>query len=366
MQDARRLAIQERIDAVLRSVAKEKKIWKRGYMRKYMQSHRDRDKREVEQLRQQVTALEHDLERLTGPRQDKSSSTILSWRDIALALNEAKDEETARLDESKRKSQALARLIVDLTQWLSSPTQLPASLPPHRLSWRNVSLPGSKESRHLGKEWITQQMFHNIERVFMEKSMPPPYSLEWMEELDVEVTDNSWHLDYRFHHVIKGNIEDEIAKHSKFHRHSMCQRLTVDAFNPITINTLVETTKHTTLHQMVTSHGEFVNLLCGEFIEPTRAVFVVQQIHHDEAVNLANPRQRDRIAWQEFLQLPSGVWVERRIYRMSQSFTKDGNLPLVDEARLWGVDLMHLSEEKQQSRFRQDALAIGKIAYNMS
>ncbi|KAG9399546.1 hypothetical protein AC1031_011938 [Aphanomyces cochlioides] len=116
MQDARRLAIQERIDAVLRSVAKEKKIWKRGYM----QSHRDRDKREVEQLRQQVAALGHNLQRLTGPRQDKSSPTILSWKDIALALNESKDEETARLDESKRRSRALARLILDLTQWLSS------------------------------------------------------------------------------------------------------------------------------------------------------------------------------------------------------------------------------------------------------
>ncbi|RQM29676.1 hypothetical protein B5M09_012231 [Aphanomyces astaci] len=125
---------------------------------------------------------------------------------------------------------------------------------------------------------------------------------------------------------------------------------------------------------MHTSHNDSVNFLCGEFIQSDRAVFVMLQVHtDDDRTDIQSDRavfvmlqvhtdddrtdahrMRDRMAWY-------GATVS-----LVPDITRDGVVPLEDEAKLWGLDLADVATaDSRQARFRQYTMAMARAVYNM-
>ncbi|ETV68327.1 hypothetical protein H257_15649 [Aphanomyces astaci] len=170
----------------------------------------------------------------------------------------------------------------------------------------------------------------------------------------------------------------------------------------------------TTLHQMHTSHNDSVNFLCGEFIQSDRAVFVMLQVHtdddrtdiqsdravfvmlqvhtDDDRTDIQSDRavfvmlqvhtdddrtdahrMRDRMAWYgvalssarvlSAAQRPVGA---KATVSLVPDITRDGVVPLEDEAKLWGLDLADVATaDSRQARFRQYTMAMARAVYNM-
>ncbi|ETV91210.1 hypothetical protein H310_14087 [Aphanomyces invadans] len=149
-------------------------------------------------------------------------------------------------------------------------------------------------------------MLHNVDTIFHEYGLPCRDSTVSMEYLDIALEETCWNLENRLHQAITSPNHAEIAKPSEFHRHSACDRLGVDAVPPVPSDVIrAVTSQNLTLLvdtcRIVGDNGAAPNAhvarrmcLCGEFIEPDCAIFVIQQIRDDGArPTTATDRMRD-------------------------------------------------------------------------
>ncbi|RHY03143.1 hypothetical protein DYB25_011212 [Aphanomyces astaci] len=328
----------------------QRKIRKRGYMRTFMQVYRNRERCEVERLKAQVEELELDLaKRLVERKAARSEKTTksspleseLPWKEVAKAMYEM-SQEVATTRRMLQHDAAEAEVVgLDLQGWapLSSRCQ----------TWRDVTLLSHPRSRQLGKQWITQHMYHNANRIFQQQECPPAY---------YNIIDNSWDIDFSsgecYYIVERGHVDwnMSLANVQSMFRNHMCSMFTIDAFCPLTTNTLAEASDNTVLHQLVAS-GEsspvtqYVNLLGAEFNEShDRSVVVVTQIQDDEmaAHSATSLPQRSRMTCHRTR--------GRYVSIVSQQFTtRGGFVSMADEAREWGFDLSQVPPWEQEQLF---------------
>ncbi|RQM19024.1 hypothetical protein B5M09_011534 [Aphanomyces astaci] len=125
--------------------------------------------------------------------------------------------------------------------------------------------------------------------------------------------------------------------------------------------TIREPYENTLLHQMISKTGDHVNLVVGIFPSPTRTVLVSRQILHDEAWGIV-PKQRNRLAWFEFVTTPLGYIHIRAVLQCSHRITNHGPVDMPVEASMWGCDLSGVPPPLWESRLRRDVLGLMPIS----
>ncbi|KAH9186894.1 hypothetical protein AeNC1_011128 [Aphanomyces euteiches] len=353
------------------------RLKKREYIRTMMRIYRQEMKDEMADLRQKIPELEAELQRLQirkrrraqhtpesqlAAADEDDSSTALSWKDVDMGLLEANEASASDATFLQGRIQNLQHIFKEMKRWVSAQQPI-ARAPQYPTStWQNVTLFSNPSTRFLGKEWITEQLYHNAEAMFRRYRFPPIESDEGMQYIDVEFEDNCAHF------VLCRQFEEDLPREkiTELYRHHLCSILMVDGPYDIPPNTITEISGKTFLHQMITHRDECISLLSGEFYEPDRCVFVAQQILDDELIGPPR-RQRNRTWWTELQRVSSGVWRRRILYRFSQSFTPEGYVPFHVEALDWGVELdASKAAEVNQRIFRQAVLPQTTVLYERS
>ncbi|KAF0698945.1 Aste57867_10467 [Aphanomyces stellatus] len=366
-----------KIQEIKTQMKAERRMRKRAYIRRFMQTYRTRGKAEFNDLKAQADALEDELETLLERKRTRetvqvyahapSTSSALPWREIAAALLEHRRLALTEHAELTHESRDVSVLVQTMQAWVASMISIPASPQPHRPVWRRASLVAHHASRTLGKEWIADLMYHNTSAVFEEYEFPA-FDVS-VNDINMRETRDDAALCVELRHqstIVATSIDAIMA----VYRRHLCTMLMVDGLgSSMPIETVVESTPTTSLHHMCTSHGEHIHLLYGEFRARDRHVFVVQQIDHDEALEASKTRrQRHRRSWFEFCRVgDDGQWVFRSLYVVSQSYWQDGTyLALEEDAMDWCVDLHGMPEERREARYRQAGLSHTATLYEHS
>jgi hypothetical protein len=150
---------------------------------------------------------------------------MLSWEDIALTMREEHD--LARLENSRLDQQVrhVRTLLYDMKQWVHATLSVCTNIiaihrrcltkiqvsPSHaKSSWRNFTLLKHPESRKLGMEWITQQLYHNLDDVQQRYGFPSMFSTVTEDDLNVAFDENGCYQFIRRHELFMHNSLDEL------------------------------------------------------------------------------------------------------------------------------------------------------------
>ncbi|CAK4070594.1 unnamed protein product [Aphanomyces euteiches] len=353
------LALLEKVDSVLR---------RRIYLRNIRRVYRRNEKQERLELMDKVVGLEAQLKKLQTPSSKSQTQdtpkSLLSWAIVAETLADEKNAVVAENSSLKHDIAKYKSFGEGMQKWVAAQhtavrskrgknlprqinmdlmhlwAQLSAENVPRRIralpSWHNTTLFAEPSLRKMGKQWITQQMFHNTERMYQTFSFPPFESDTPCFYINFEYDD------VKYDAVLCRQYGDsrDFDVVCDLYRYRLCDELAVEGPARTLINTIKEQDDLTTLHQMTTRDGEWINLVCSEYREDGRSFFVVQQIIDDELLVHDNSRLRNRMSWIDVRRMPDGSTKKRLICFQSQSFTKaDGAVPLEEEVAMWGLYL---------------------------
>ncbi|KAF0700854.1 Aste57867_8653 [Aphanomyces stellatus] len=333
----------------------QKRLKRRGYIRKMMQQYREKERLEFAFLRSSAQQLEDELNAMLAaaiPKYD--ASAMLTWKEVATALEDEKNLVVMQKQALAEQVEDVQALVRDMSKWVAVHTGIPvhprASMP----SWRDVTLFANPASRELGKEWITKQLFFNSERMFRDHGFPD-VSGTYFHDTTVSYSDDSFVIVQRSQHEMDPRVPTHLFL--QYFTHKSCDAFMVNGLVKPDQCTIVEATDTTTLHRMTTWNNRRVNLLCGHFRDgPHRNVVVAQDIDDDETVDDDRP-QRRRKMWMERTELPSGRFVIRMLMVVGPSKRREGmHVPLADDVDEVGVDIRGLSETDARRRHRHAAI----------
>ncbi|CAK4454284.1 unnamed protein product [Aphanomyces euteiches] len=172
--------------------ALNRRLKKNMYQREKQAIYRRLDKMEIAFQRERVAVLEEMLQEARANARGQSNSSVLSWQDIALALQESEEQSVERNTILKRRVQRSRAVLNDLKTWIF--TRLTVSKRdanafdrhvkayPSSSVWRNVVLMQSPESRQIGMDWITKQLHYNADTTFQKYGFPAPNSPEDVDD----------------------------------------------------------------------------------------------------------------------------------------------------------------------------------------
>ncbi|KAF0700734.1 Aste57867_8789 [Aphanomyces stellatus] len=340
------------------------------------QAQRKRKQVEVETLKRTMHQLASVLARTKETRDTqrrthalaKAKRGALSWEDVAQVFQDARvacTDENAALQTKVREGKALIRAI---EAWIAHDTSLTNSPNAMVRTWRHVSLYADPTLRTLGKEWITQQMYHNAARMFQAHGFPPPPPhhhhgtddrVETFQDMDVgfnDIDDGGIQYLWRRAYIDPLSLDAFVFGCKYF----LCSAMFVDTSNIGMTQSLHEETASTFLHQMVTQggKGDRVNLVAAVFpVHAHRCILVAQQIHHDESWQ-HHKDQRDFAVWVDATQIGPSATHVRLIVRRSQRFNGKGKpVSLDEEAKAWGHAVRGGGTSTvQQARFRRHVI----------
>ncbi|KAF0720380.1 Aste57867_356 [Aphanomyces stellatus] len=314
-------------------------------------------KSEAAQLKLTQKELEAKLEQLLEASKLRQPH-ILSWRDAAKALKDARDGAHVRNRELRARIHMYERLVRDLSAWVQATDGVTRSLNPLCPTWRDVTLLANPESRKLGKEWITMQMFHNTDRVFQQHGFPSwdCDDVDVYRDLDISFPESGGCLyTSRRHFVSTQSLEQS------------CDAVRQDCLAMLLVHvnrvetSLREADANTQLHTVHTTNDEFLNILCGEFATPDRCTFVLRQIQRDDTQE-GRFRQRNRMLWFDYFRLPNGCTKKRSLAIVSNCFVRAGEFSLDDEAHTLDFHLHDAPRARKEDIFRARLLgALDKL-----
>ncbi|RHY31849.1 hypothetical protein DYB32_003103 [Aphanomyces invadans] len=318
------------------------KLQKNKYQREKQGKYRQQEHALRAHLRRRVAELEAMLLRVK-----RRGSLMLSWEDIAITMREARDVAVVENQRLHQQIQHVRTLMNDMRRWVS---------PCHaNATWRNFTLLRHPESRKVGMEWITQQLYHNLDNVQKQYGFPPMFSTVTEDDLNVVFDDDGCYQFIRRHELFMQHSLDELRgvmqadiwqfmiNYARLH---VCRR------------------PRAPRRLMVTSRRFAATPHTREFIDSDRIVYVGQQIHEDEDAPTMK-LQRHRHVWYILQRISPTVTKIRMLFIVSSSFSKDGQTPLCDEARgFWDLDLHGLDEDTMQRKFRQHALAVCDVRHH--
>ncbi|KAF0718084.1 Aste57867_1909 [Aphanomyces stellatus] len=328
----------------------DKKLRRQIYMRNMRQLYRNEEKEERIYLLNKVDELERILVPIVQRR--RSMWTLMPWKDIAEELCEEQQVAAAQLTSLQTQVCEYEALVRQMQHWVATNTVLKCSLDGRVSTWRDSSLLANPQSRQLGKAWITQHLYHNVERMFLDHGFPPTDTADDFHLFDMHFAPGGVQF------VLGGQFDLDIPPDAlaSIYCQETCSVLMANFQHPIPRNTIKEEDGTTRLHQMVTANGEFVNVLTTCFQETGRFVAVVQDIMDDETIPLDDRFRvrRYRTYWAEMVCLPSGQWKRRFLYLFSQRCGPSGPTPLKEEALIWGCNLQDVAPDLHEARFRHE------------
>ncbi|KAF0687050.1 Aste57867_21189 [Aphanomyces stellatus] len=313
--------------------------------KQYLVNYRKAKKAARMRLKQTVADLEALRDQL------KSQPRMLPWREVARVLIDAR-----RLSETQKITLGAQvaehrELMREMAQWvgINTPTM---PLGAQCMTWRHVSLPRDPTTRRLAKDWITQQMLHNMERMFQRHEFP---AWDVHESIDSEASFD-FHDDAEYTAVLRRDYTHTLPlKDVVDFVHAtlpiQCHIPHYDARLPLVEDFIEGATRHVVV---VTSANECANVLFGESLTPDRYVTVVQQIQDDERYPVGSAhRQRNRMIWSETRKMQDGTFRDRILVLMSHLLPhqNESSVSLQADALSWGFNISNCPDHLQHVQF---------------
>ncbi|RHY71653.1 hypothetical protein DYB34_012935 [Aphanomyces astaci] len=203
-------------------------------------------------------------------------------------------------------------------------------------AWHSATLVADPRARNLAKEWLTQQMYHNMHEPLA--LLPGLRSDEEFFQFDLEASDEdeSFVGLERIQCILPGTL----ASIRRFMESNMREAVE-------------ECTANTRLFCITTADGVFVNSLQGHFVEADRFIVVFRQVEHDEA-HACHPmlRQRHYRSWIEVRQVSPTHILMRLVSHVSRSFrAHDGFVSSDELAALGGIDVTGIEDDDQKDEY---------------
>ncbi|RHZ00442.1 hypothetical protein DYB37_010886 [Aphanomyces astaci] len=203
-------------------------------------------------------------------------------------------------------------------------------------AWHSATLVADPRARNLAKEWLTQQMYHNMREPLA--LLPALRSDEEFFQFDLEASDEdeSFVGLHRKQCILPGTL----ASFRRFVQSNMREAVE-------------ECTANTRLFCTTTADGAFVNSLQGHFVEADRFIVVVRQVEHDEA-HACHPMltQRHYRSWIEVRQVSPTHILMRFVGFFSRSFRAHEGVVSSDElAALGGIDVTGIEDDDQKEEY---------------
>ncbi|RHY48172.1 hypothetical protein DYB30_007929 [Aphanomyces astaci] len=211
----------------------------------------------------------------------------------------------------------------------------------------NATLAANPTARNLGKEWLTQQMYHNMHE---QLALLPALSCDDdFFDIDVQMSND-------------GNPFTRIVK-AQFTWPG-----TVQMFRHLiesTMQAVVEETANTRLFHTTTSNGIFVNSLQGHFSEANRFVMVIREVEEDEAyVCDLQHKQQHYMSWTEVRQVSPTHILLRIVNHASHLFRANDGFVSVDElAALKGIDMTGVDDDLKDAYVRRELIQRGRADF---
>ncbi|RHY90167.1 hypothetical protein DYB35_005254 [Aphanomyces astaci] len=272
--------------------ATTRRLKKNMYQRQKQATYRRQDKLEIAFQRERVVVLEEMLDqaraRLRGVVTSKSSSSsILSWEDIALALREGEDAAVARNGQLRHQVHRGREVIEDLKVWLF--TRIPVRIIPPFIIDKyapNVGLVQHADTRRIGVDWITKQLAHNATHAFQQYGFPSPESGETIDDYVYFYDGDGLVAVQRIQYIVNQPLEvfykvvtsDTFLGHENLNSHD-------PPINPA-IHHRIHDTHNSTIRTNFVSRVAHIGLNCISFVG--------QHVNNDELFPTAN-LQRHRV-----------------------------------------------------------------------
>ncbi|KAF0708506.1 Aste57867_6325 [Aphanomyces stellatus] len=192
-------------------------------------------------------------------------------------------------------------------------------------------------------------MYHNTDRMFHQHGFGHPLATVGADfhSHAVLFADHGI-IEYVFCRQFASNMD--MASYVALTRDHLCTILLVNHLQSRETPTITKSDS-ISQHQMISHHGDHVNLVCGEFWTADRCVLAIQQIHDDEAWAESREEYRNRTIWIDIHNVPNGI-VVRILSLASQKNVTQGQVSVDDEALHWGLDLSDCPAAEKEARFR--------------
>ncbi|RHY89065.1 hypothetical protein DYB35_013684 [Aphanomyces astaci] len=212
--------------------------------------------------------------------------------------------------------------------------------------WHSATLVADPSARNLGKEWLTQQMYHNMhEPLALLPAMKNEDEFVQFEFQASDERDDLFTCMDRIQFTWPGTVQ-------------MFRRLVETNMKAVNFPNYVveEMTSNTRLFHTITPKGAFVNLLQGHFVEADRFIMVMRQVEHDETY-LCHPLQKQQhdMSWTEVRQVSPTHILLRSVGRVSHIFRPATGFLSVDEfAALRSVDVTGIQDDQKDEYVRRE------------
>ncbi|ETV67947.1 hypothetical protein H257_15927 [Aphanomyces astaci] len=216
--------------------------------------------------------------------------------------------------------------------------------------WHSATLVADARARNLGKEWLTQQLYHNIHEPF---TLLPAVSYdEEFFQFDFQASDQPFTCMERMQYTWPGTVQ-------------MFRRLVESNMQAVIFHNHVveEKTANTRLFHTTSRKGSFINWLQGHFVEANRFILVMCQVEHDEA-HVCDPVQKQQhyMSWTEVRQVSPTHILLRFVSHISHLFRANDGFVSVDEiAAVRGIDITGIQDEDHKVAYvRREVFRRGK------
>ncbi|ETV91221.1 hypothetical protein, variant 7 [Aphanomyces invadans] len=247
----------------------EKKIRRRNYCKNMKRIYREEAKQERAYLLSKLAELERVLvSRRRCVRCNSEERSMLAWRDVALCLRDEHVSSKTKNHKLRAQLAALNKVMFEMQSWVVTNAALQFTEDGFAPTWQDHTLLSNPKSRDLGKAWITQQMYHQVDRIFHRHGFPSPDNATTpFFNLSVGFPDHRNSVSHQFIYPLPLNLLSTI-----YQRH-FCEVAMMDtSFEDArvgrlhgSLNSIRETTDTTLLHQatrpIANSHGDLANIL---------------------------------------------------------------------------------------------------------
>ncbi|RLO06592.1 hypothetical protein DYB28_001876 [Aphanomyces astaci] len=314
----------------------DKTLARRRYFREKQRAHRRKLNSDGAIVKAQIEHLQPILDGLQAsipppsmaPRE--ASDGPLSWHSIAIVFKREAHRVLTDHQSLVTQTQEYQSLTKAMQRFVMM--NIPSPMSRSNDAWHSATLAADPSARNLGKEWLTQHMYHNIHEPFT--LLPAASYDDDFFKFDIQASDDG----------------DPITG--------------MDRMQFSWPGTVVEeTTPNTRLFHTITPKGIFVNSLQGHFVEANRFIMVMRQVEHDEA-HLCDPlhKQQHTMSWcvrtsTEVRQVSPTHILLRVVSHVSHIFRPGGGFVSVDEfAALRGVDVTGIQDDQKDAYVRRELI----------
>ncbi|ETV78715.1 hypothetical protein H257_07561 [Aphanomyces astaci] len=289
------------------------------------------------------------------PSVREASDGPLSWHSIAMVFKSEAHRVLTDRESLITQTKGFRALIASMQRFVMMNIPLPVS---RSNTWPSATLVADPRTRNLGKEWLTQQMYHNIHEPF---ALLPAVRLDdEFFEFDFQSPDE--HDDpFTFLERLQCILPGTLSSFRRFFETKVRDVLFEDPHE-----VTEEVVANTRLFCTTTADGDFINTLQGQFVEADRLVLVFRQVEDDEVHSCHfTLRQRSYRSWMEVRQVSPTHILMRLVSHSSRLFRAyEGFISCDEVAALWGINVTGIVDDVQKEAYvRRELIRLGNAHF---